>query len=223
MKAAVEIKELGLSPGLERLIGNLTERYPELDSCSGPIKKAFIILKETFANGGKLLVCGNGGSAADAEHISGELMKGFRKKRPLDTEFLVKIKNADGADDWVERLQGSLPVIPLSTNTALITAISNDLGSDLVYAQQVLGYGKKGDTLLAISTSGRSTNVVSAVIVAKAIGLATIGLTGEAGGLLKDLCDITIQAPADETYRIQEYHLPIYHLLAAMLEEEFFG
>lgn len=222
MKAAVEIKESVLSSGLERLIGQLIERYPELNSCSGRIKKAFIILKETFANGGKLLVCGNGGSAADAEHISGELMKGFLKKRPLDTELLVKIKNAGGTDDWAERLQGSLPVIPLSTNTALITAISNDLGSDLVYAQQVLGYGKKGDALLAISTSGRSTNVLRAVMVAKAIGLRTIGLTGEAGGFLKDLCDITIQAPADETYRIQEYHLPIYHLLAAMLEEEFF-
>ncbi len=218
----MEIKELTLSSDQERLIRNLLERYPELNSCRGQIEKAFLILKETFARGGKLLVCGNGGSAADAEHISGELLKGFLKKRPLSAGLSQKIKAVSGEAEWVEQLQGSLPVIPLVNNAALISAIGNDLSFDLVYAQQVLGYGTDSDTLLAISTSGSSTNVIRGVIVAKSMGLQTIGLTGSPGGPIKDLTDVTIQAPSKETFRIQEYHLPIYHLLAAMLEEEFF-
>lgn len=214
--------ELALSVKLEGLIGDLIERFPELNVCLEQIKKAFMILKLTFTNNGKLLVCGNGGSAADAEHISGELMKGFLKKRPLSVTISQKIKAISGEGGWVEQLQGSLPVIPLVSNTALVSAISNDLSTELIYAQQVLGYGTADDTLLAISTSGSSANVIRGVIVAKAMGLATIGLTGNPGGLLKDLCDVTIGVPSSETYRIQEYHLPIYHLLAAMLEEEFF-
>ena len=211
-----------LSVGLEGLISDLMGRFPELKLCLGQIKMAFLILKRTFANKGKLLVCGNGGSAADAEHISGELMKGFLKKRPLSVTIAQKIKAISGEAGWVEQLQGSLPVIPLVSNAALVSAISNDLPTDLIYAQQVLGYGTFNDTLLAISTSGSSVNVIRGVIVAQAMGLATIGLTGSPGGLLTDLCDVTIRAPSSETYRIQEYHLPIYHLLAAMLEEEFF-
>lgn len=214
---------LVLTEGSERLIHNLRERYPEIQSCIEQVKNAFLILKQTFAGNGKLLVCGNGGSAADAEHFSGELMKGFLKKRPLPNALSSKIKEMGGADGWVEQLQGSLPVIPLTSNTALISAISNDLSSDQVFAQQVLGYGRIGDTLMAISTSGLSTNVIRAVIVAKSIGLQTIGLTGKKGGHLEGLCNVTIQAPADETYKIQELHLPIYHLLSAMLEEEFFN
>lgn len=210
------------SEGSQRLITNFLEHYPNIVSCLEEIEKAFLILKKTFTGKGKLLVCGNGGSAADAEHISGELMKGFLKKRRLSDALANKIKAMGGTADWVNLLQENLPVIPLSTNAALISAICNDLSSDLIFAQQVLGYGSPGDTLLAISTSGSSTNVVRGVMVAKAIGLRTIGLTGISGGLLKDLCTVTICAPADETYRIQEYHLPIYHLLAAMLEEEFF-
>lgn len=216
------LNESTLTVGSERLIGDLIERFPEIQFCIGQVKNAFFILKQTFVGGGKLLVCGNGGSAADAEHISGELMKGFLKKRPLSVALSQKIKAMSGAVEWVEQLQGSLPVIPLSSNIALISAIGNDLSSDLVYAQQVIGYGTVGDTLMAISTSGLSTNVIRGVLVAKSIGLQTIGLTGRSGGLLKDLCAVTIQAPASETYRIQEYHLPIYHLLSAMLEEELF-
>lgn len=211
-----------LSEGSERLIANLLEHYPNIVSCLEQIKKAFFILKKTFTNKGKLLVCGNGGSAADAEHISGELMKGFLKKRPLPNSLANKIKAMGGTADWVDQLQENLPVIPLSANAALISAICNDLSPDLIFAEQVLGYGLPGDTLLAISTSGSSVNVVRAVIVAKSLGLRTIGLTGISGGLLKDLCAVTILAPAKATYRIQEYHLPIYHLLAAMLEEELF-
>ena len=168
------------------------------------------------------MVCGNGGSAADAEHISGELMKGFHKQRHLTQELVAQITNLAGQVEWVEQLQGSLPVIPLTSNAALISAISNDLSADQVFAQQVLGYGVPGDALMAISTSGLSTNIIRAIIIAKSIGLKTIGLTGKPGGRFQELCDVTIQAPADETYRIQELHLPIYHLLSAMLEEEFF-
>ncbi len=215
-------EESVLTAGSKRLIEGLIERFPEIKSCLEQIEHAYLILKQTFTNRGKLLICGNGGSAADAEHISGELMKGFRKKRPLAPTLSQKIKAMVGAAEWVEKLQGSLPVISLSNNTVLISAISNDLSSDLVFAQQVVGYGNVGDTLLAISTSGSSVNVIRAVIVAKSLGLQTIGLTGNSGGLLNDLCDVTIKAPACETYRIQEYHLPIYHLLSAMLEEDFF-
>lgn len=218
----VGTSNMEFSEGSERLITNLLKHYPNIVSCLEQIKKAFFILKETFTGKGKLLVCGNGGSAADAEHISGELMKGFLKKRPLSDALANKIIAMGGTADWVDLLQENLPVIPLSTNTALISAICNDLSSELIFAEQVLGYGLPGDALLAISTSGSSTNVIRAVIVAKSLGLRTIGLTGITGGVLKDLCAVTIQAPADETYRIQEYHLPIYHLLAAMLEEEFF-
>jgi len=216
------MSDLAFSSGSKRLFRDFMERFQELNSCLESIKKAFIILKDTFASGGKLLVCGNGGSAADAEHISGELLKGFLKKRPLSSGLFQKIKAADGGAEWVEHLQGSLPVIPLVSNAALISALGNDLSFDLIYAQQVLGYGAVGDTLLAISTSGSSTNVVRGVIVAKSIGLQTIGLTGSLGGFLKDLSDVTIQVPSNETFRVQEYHLPIYHLLSAMLEEEFF-
>lgn len=211
-----------LSRGSEELIAAVLELYPDLRSCLEEIKQAFFILKQTFVGKGKLLVCGNGGSAADAEHISGELMKGFLKKRPLPDSLINKIKELDGAAEWCGQLQEGLPVIPLTSNAALISAICNDLSSDLIFAEQVLCYGTPGDTLLAISTSGSSTNVIRGVIVAKAVGLRTIGLTGISGGLLKDLCAVTICAPAKTTCRIQEYHLPIYHLLAAMLEEELF-
>lgn len=218
----MRIDEAVIHVSSERLIDCLVGRFPELKSCAGQIKNAFLILKQTFANNGKLLVCGNGGSAADAEHFSGELMKGFLKKRPLSETLAQRIKETDGAAGWAEQLQRALPVIPLTANTVLISAISNDLGPDLVFAQQILGYGVAGDALLAISTSGSSPSVIRAVTVAKSLGLNTIGLTGNSGGRLKELCAVTIQAPAGETYRVQEYHLPIYHLLALMLEEEFF-
>lgn len=218
----MELDNRILTDGSQRLISDCLARYPLINLCLEEVKDAFFILKETFDSGGKLLVCGNGGSAADAEHISGELMKGFLKKRRLAEDLVEQIKKTAGQVEWVEQLQGSLPVIPLTSNAALISAICNDLSADQVFAQQVLGYGKAGDVLIAISTSGLSTNVIRAVIIAKSIGLKTIGLTGKSGGSFKELCNVTIQVPADETDRIQELHLPIYHLLCAMLEEEFF-
>ena len=218
----MELDNRMLTEASKRLISDCLARYPVINLCLEQVKDAFFILRQTFVSGGKLLVCGNGGSAADAEHICGELMKGFLKKRRLAEELIERIRKLAGQVEWVEQLQGSLQVIPLTSNTALISAICNDLSADQIFAQQVLGYGNVNDALLAISTSGRSTNVIRAVIIAKSIGLKTIGLTGNSGGSFQEFCNVTIQAPADETHRIQELHLPIYHLLSAMLEEELF-
>lgn len=200
----------------------LTRRYPLLTVCRHSIVQAFLLLRESFFSGGKLLVCGNGGSAADAEHISGELMKGFIKKRPIPLKLQSKLESMDAGTGWTRKLQGGLPTIPLTVNGGLSSAIVNDQASELIFAQQVLGYGRHNDSLWALSTSGNSENVVKAVCVAKALGLKTIGLTGAGGGKLKEICDVTIQAPAQRVYQIQELHLPIYHALCAMLEEEFF-
>lgn len=194
----------------------MTDRYPALEGVSGDVKEAFEILKTSYENGGKLLVCGNGGSASDSEHIVGELMKGFYKKRPLpETE-----KEAIG--EISAFLQGALPAIALTGHPALTTAFSNDVRADMTFAQQVYGYGKAGDVLIALSTSGNSVNVLHAATVAKAENLAVIGLTGQDGGRLREICDVCIAVPARVTAEIQEYHLPVYHTLCAMLEDYFF-
>ncbi len=198
-------------------------RYPNLTVCRSSISQVFELIKETFLSNRKLLICGNGGSAADAEHLSAELLKGFRQKRPLRMEIIQKIKNVSPHERWSNHLQQALPVIPLVNNLSLITAVSNDTAAELIFAQQVLAYGKAGDSLLAISTSGNSKNIINAVILAKALELKTIGLTGESGGELKNLCDLIIAAPASRTEHIQELHLPIYHTLCALLEDEFFS
>ena len=188
------------------------------------LEKAFSLIKATYQNGGKLLVCGNGGSAADSEHIVGELMKGFMLNRKISGHVRKKIKEVSkGNGDYIsDNLQGALPAISLVSQSALISAFSNDVAPDMVFAQQVFGYGKPGDSLLGLSTSGNSKNVVYAAETAKAMGLYTIAFTGEDGGILKDICDCTIKAPSPCTPIIQEYHLPIYHRLCMMLEEEFF-
>lgn len=205
---------------LERLISD----NPALQVCRESIEKAFSILLKCYSNGGKVLVCGNGGSASDAEHIVGELMKGFLLKRRLKDEDIKRIKAAypEDCEYLSSHLQGALPAISLVSQTSISSAFVNDVAADMVYAQQVYGYGRKGDVLIGLSTSGNSKNVVNAIKAAKAFGLAAIGLTGEGGGAMKELCDATITVPASETYRIQEYHLPIYHALCAMLEYEFF-
>lgn len=194
----------------------MTDRYPALEGLSGDVKEAFEILRTSYENGGKLLVCGNGGSASDSEHIVGELMKGFYKKRPLpETE-----KEAIG--EISAFLQGALPAIALTGHPALTTAFSNDVRADMTFAQQVYGYGRAGDVLIALSTSGNSVNVLHAATVAKAGNLAVIGLTGQDGGRLREICDVCIAVPAQVTAEIQEYHLPVYHTLCAMLEDYFF-
>ena len=202
----------------------LSEKHLDLETCAWDVQKAFEILKSTFEQGGKLLVCGNGGSAADSEHIVGELMKGFLRKRPVESAVRKKLTEAYPANGAYlsDHLQGALPAISLVSQTSLISAFANDIAANMVFAQQVYGYGRPGDTLLGISTSGSSENVVFACQVARMRGLHTIGLTGSCQGPLKDLCDVTICAPADSTPDIQERHIAIYHTLCAMLEEVFF-
>ena len=205
---------------LERLFA----RYPKLQPCRADIFAGTEALCGVFRGRGKLLVCGNGGSAADAEHIVGELMKGFMKKRPLDGALQRRIEEMFPEDgEYISRnLQGALPAISLVNSVALGTAFANDQAPDLSMAQQVLGLGGKGDALLAISTSGNSKNVIYATKAAKAAGLTTMALTGRGGGLLGKFADITIAVPEDETFKVQELHLPVYHALCAALEEEFF-
>lgn len=207
-------------------IDTLVSRFPELESLSVDLYSAFCCIRDAYQSGNKLLLCGNGGSAADADHIVGELMKAFLLKRPLDgacQKNLMSVCDADQAADLFSHLQGGLPAISLAAQTALCTAVGNDIGYAFVFAQQVMALGKKGDVFLGLSTSGCAANVVNAAITAKAIGMSVIGMTGRTGGSLRRFCDICLCAPADATYLIQELHLPIYHALCAMIEREFFG
>lgn len=208
----------------KEIIDRLIVRYPQLESCRQDIESASILLKTCYRNSNKLLICGNGGSAADSEHIVGELMKGFLLQRPLANDLrdkLIRIGGKEG-ENCAEHLQGALPAISLVQHNALQSAFANDVEADLTFAQEVLGYGKKGDALLALSTSGNSKNVVYALYVAKAVGLSTVGLTGEDGGRLAEICDVTIRVPETQTYLVQELHLPVYHALCSILEDYFF-
>jgi D-sedoheptulose 7-phosphate isomerase len=191
----------------------LFKRYPALDGIRASFMNAYLLLRDAYRRGNKLLVCGNGGSAADSGHIVGELMKGFMKKRGIG-----RLYNEESAD----LLQGALPAIDLTQHTALNTAVANDNSPDLMFAQQVLGYGAAGDVLLAISTSGNAENCRRAALTAKAKNLAVIALTGPDGGRLAEIADCAVKAPGDCTADIQEHHLPVYHTLCAMLEEKFF-
>lgn len=206
-------------------IEQLISTYPELDACASDIQNAFEILRTCFRRGGKALTCGNGGSAADAEHIVGELMKGYFLKRPVPEEIRAKLVSSSpqNSDYLADHLQGALPAISLVSQAPLVFAIANDTAADMVFAQQVYGYGRDRDTLIGISTSGNARNVIHAMQVARALGLHTIGLTGPTGGTLKSLCEVCICVPGESTPAIQERHLPIFHVLCAMLEEEFFA
>ena len=206
-------------------IADLVNRYPSLEVCQKEIRKAFGIIEESYQNAGKLLVAGNGGSAADAEHIVGELMKGFVLPRQLEQEYVDDLKavHEEMGKELAEKLQGALPAIALVDHVALSTAYLNDVDPLLGFAQQVNGYGVKGDIFLGISTSGNSKNILYACTVAKAKGMKVIALTGKDGGKLKALADVSIIVPEQETYKIQELHLPIYHCLCLMLEKRFFG
>ena len=203
---------------------NLYERYEVLNTQKTSIEVAKNMIIKAFESGGKLLLCGNGGSCADCDHIVGELMKGFLSKRCLSEEQKQSmIKNAEYINsEWLEQLQGALPAISLTSATALNTAFCNDVNPELLYAQQLMGLGKKEDILFCISTSGNSKNVCAAAIVGKALGITVIGLTGESGGKLKEIADVCICAPETETYKIQELHLPIYHYICAEIEKHFF-
>lgn len=204
-------------------IDELCIRYPVLLVCKNDIEKAAESLIESFENGGKLLVAGNGGSCADSDHISGELLKSFVKKRRPSAELIDSIRkiNPETGDYLADKLQGSLPVIALTNNTALMTASLNDVDGNVMFAQQVNGYGKEGDVFLGISTSGNSKDIVYPMVVAKAKGLMTVALTGKDGGKLNGIADICIVVPEQETFKIQELHLPVYHALCLEIEEYF--
>lgn len=209
---------------VKRQLDILIERYPKLECVKDDIGKAYEILEQGYSSGGKLLIAGNGGSAADSEHIVGELMKGFKKARKLDNAQRDKLTsvNVELGEVLADNLQGALPAIALDGHVALTTAYMNDCEPLLCFAQQVNGYGNSNDVFLGISTSGNSKNVLYAVVTAKAKGMKVIGLTGAKDSKLSKLADVCIKAPETETYMIQELHLPIYHCLCLMLEERYF-
>ena len=208
-----------------RFLEELVQRYPVLEPVKGDILKAYELIRDCYENGGKLMIAGNGGSCSDSEHIVGELMKGFVKRRPVSAELAEALKQADperGAE-LAKKLQGGLPAIALTNHAALSSAFANDVDGMLSYAQQVNGYGKAGDVFLGISTSGNAENVMYAAVTAKAKGMKVIGLTGKTGGKLAKIADVAIIVPEQETYKIQELHLPIYHALCLMLEDRFYA
>ena len=202
----------------------LTSRYPVLEAVKGDVLAAYEILRDCYAGGGKLMIAGNGGSCADSEHIVGELMKGFVKPRHVPEEFARALTQADPerGPELAAKLQGGLPAIALTGHNGLTTAFANDVDSSMAFAQQLNGYGRKGDVFLGISTSGNSANVLYAMAVAKAKGIRTIALTGRDGGTMGRAADVAVIVPETETYMIQELHLPVYHALCLMLEEHFF-
>ena len=208
------------------LSDELFQRYPVLIDCERDIAAALTLMKETYLKGGKILVCGNGGSCSDAQHIVGELMKGFLLKRPMtetQKNAFAEILGTEDAENFAARLQRGIPAIALDGMSALFTAYANDADADYVYAQAVFGYGKPEDLLIGISTSGNSKNVVLAAKAAKALGVRTLALTGQKESKLSSLCDVTVRVPETETFKVQELHLPVYHYLCAEMENTFFG
>lgn len=210
---------------IKSILDELITRYPVLESSKGDIAAAYELIKAAYDKGGKLLIAGNGGSASDSEHIVGELMKGFTRRRPMGEDFKLKLMQADSelGSELGAKLQGALPAIALTGHNALSTAYANDVDGSFTFAQQLYGYGSEGDVFLGISTSGNSRNILAAAAVAKAKGIKTIGLTGGTGGKLKEAADCAIVVPVSETYKIQELHLPVYHALCRMLEETYFA
>lgn len=200
-----------------KILNELFERYPTLEKCRCAISAAVDMLIAAYVNGGKVLVCGNGGSASDAEHIVGELLKKFKKHRDVPESVAEKLR-----PELAAKLEGSLPAISLVSMSGIITAFANDVAWETAFAQQVLGLGKPGDVLIALSTSGNSANCVAAAEVMKAVGGKTIAFTGMKESKLSEICDATIRVPETETYKVQELHLPVYHALCAAVEEELF-
>ena len=196
-------------------MNELISRYPKLSFCAESIEKARNLIIKTYENGGKVLVCGNGGSAADSEHIVGELMKGFMKRRPVDDERIpLSLRKS---------LQGALPAISLPSQCAILSAYINDVDADMMYAQLVYGYANDGDLVIGLSTSGNSENIVNAIDVANTVGAKTLAFTGENESRLSHIADVTIRVPETETYKVQEMHLPVYHYLCAEAEKSLFG
>ncbi len=206
------------------MLKELFNRYPQLIPMEEHLRAAVKLLEDTVRGGGKILLCGNGGSCADCDHIVGELMKGFLSARPLSASEASRFKGlCEHPDAFAKALQGAIPAISLPSQGALLSAYANDVDPASVYAQLTWGYGRSGDLLIALSTSGNSENIVRAVIAARARGMKTLALTGSAESKLSALCDLTLRAPASLTYQIQELHLPIYHYLCAALEARIFS
>lgn len=209
-----------MNPHFEKMLA----KYPDLAACAHDLEKTARVLRDAYARGNKVLICGNGGSASDAEHLVGELMKGYLSPRPLPAELRAQFIAAypQEGEYLAAHLQGALPTISLVSQTSLLTAYANDVAADMMFAQQVFGYGVRGDALIGISTSGNSKNILHALRVARVRGLTTLGFTGRSGGAMPALCDVCVRAPFDTTAEIQERHLAIYHALCATLEHEFF-
>ncbi len=214
-----------LEKRLEKHIDLLMDRYPVLESCRKDIVEAYLIMEECYEHDGKLLIAGNGGSAADAEHIAGELMKRFKTPRPVPSDMANKLRAIDSVRgaNLAKNLECGLMAISLAAYDALSTAYINDVDGLGVFAQQLFGFGRPGDVFLGISTSGNSKNVMSATVVARALEIKVIGLTGAKGGELASVADVAVKVPQIETYMIQELHLPVYHCWCLMLEDKFFG
>ena len=214
-----------LEKRLEKHIDLLVQRYPELEQCRQDIIDGYLVMEEAYETNHKLLIAGNGGSAADSEHIAGELMKRFKTPRKVSEDFARKLCeiDPDRGPSLAKNLECGLMAIPLVAHEALTTAYINDVDGLGVFAQQLFGYGREGDVFLGISTSGNSKNVMSATVVARAVGIKVIGLTGANGGELARVADVVVKVPEIETYMIQELHLPVYHCWCLMLEEHFFG
>lgn len=210
---------------LKKHLNLLVTRYPTLETIKKSIVDAYLLLEKCYEEDHKLLIAGNGGSAADSEHIAGELMKRFKIIRPVPEEYARKLREIDPerGKDLATNLERGLMAIPLVAHEALSTAYINDVDGLGVFAQQLYGFGRQGDIFLGISTSGNSKNIINATVVARASGIKIIGLTGENGGKLADVADVAIKVPASETYMVQELHLPVYHCLCLMLEDHFFG
>lgn len=214
-----------LESRLKKHIDSLIERYPRLDDCREDMISAYLVMEECYKNDGKLLIAGNGGSAADSEHIAGELMKRFNAPRPIPAEFAKRLKTIDPVrgQALAKNLEQGLMAIPLVAHEALSTAYINDVDGLGVFAQQLYGFGRAGDVFLGISTSGNSKNVLAATVVARAMGIKVICLTGANGGELAKVSDAAVKVPETETYLVQELHLPVYHCWCLMLEDYFFG
>lgn len=214
-----------LEPRLDKHISLLIQRYPILENIKQEIIDAYLIMEECYEHDGKLLIAGNGGSAADSEHIAGELMKRFKNPRPVTPKMAEKLKAVDPVrgEELANNLECGLMAIPLVAHEALSTAYINDVDGLGVFAQQLFGFGRSGDVFLGISTSGNSKNVMFATVVARALGIRVIGLTGAKGGELASVADVAVKVPEIETYMVQELHLPIYHCWCLMLEDKFFG
>jgi D-sedoheptulose 7-phosphate isomerase len=210
---------------MNHFLSELLTRYPTLNDCREEIEAAAQMMLETYRRGGKILVCGNGGSCSDSDHIVGELMKEFLGKRKMPLAEQARFRDALGADaeDLIEKLQCGIPAISLPAQSAILSAFANDVDAELVYAQLVFGYAKAEDLLIGLSTSGNSKNVVCAAKVAKATGMHSLALTGAKESALSAICDCTIRVPETETFKVQELHLPVYHYLCAWVESEIFG